>query len=169
MTLFIFISLFLFVVYITGIILVFGIPASISDSYYLLESKKRNLGSLFTLMMFSVGIFIIAPMIEITPENWEFLPFLSIAGICFVGSAPLFKRNNTDTFVHFYGAGSAAIFSLTWLFICYPENWVSLIEVIILTGIGVFLSKRRFKETYVFWAEIVLFLTIYISLFKIIN
>lgn len=162
------ISFCIFVAYILSTVYLFGVPSSISDTFYLLEAKKRNLGGAFTLMMFSIGFLIISPFIEITPENWEFLPFLSVAGILFVGAAPLFKRGGTDTLVHTYGAISAGAFSLLWLFICYPEIWGSLVDAVVVACIGLFLSRRAFDYTYLFWIEIVLFLTIYFSLFRIL-
>lgn len=145
----------------------FGIPSSLSDSYYLLESKKRNLGALFTIMMFSMTFLIIAPMLQITPENWQFLAFLSVIGIGFVGAAPLFKSGGTESKVHTYAAAASAIFSLLWMFICYPELVGSLFNSIIIVMIGIFISKRNVSYNYIFWIEMILFLSIYFSLIEL--
>lgn len=162
------IALCIFMSYIITSIGIFGVPSSISDTYYLFESKKKNLGVIFTIMMFSLVFLFIAPFLDITPDNWQFLAFLSVIGIGFVGAAPLFKKKGIDSIVHSYGAISSAIFSFMWIFICYPSTWHSVIQALIIVTAGVLISPTPFKNSKLFWGEMVVFLTMFISLLKLL-
>lgn len=159
----------IFILYIITSVLMFGIPASISETYYLFESRKRNLGSVFTIMMFSLVFLLISPFLEITPDNWQFLAFLSVTGIAFVGAAPLFKKKGLENIIHTYGAISAAVFSLIWIFVCYPSSWDSIMHAIIIVLILSLLFSRRLYYSKLFWVEMVMFLSIFLSIIKILS
>lgn len=75
----------------------YGIPESISQTVFKLPHEVC-----FTLVMYSVGFLNIAQMIDHCSENTKFLAFLSIAGVLFVGAAPLGKDCNEK--VHIAGA-----------------------------------------------------------------
>ena len=56
MVVLIFISLGTFVAFVTAVTALFGIPGSLSDSFYLLEIRKRGLGYVFTLWCWVVAL-----------------------------------------------------------------------------------------------------------------
>jgi hypothetical protein len=153
------ISFTLFTFYLIWIIKTFGVPDSFSDTYYLLNEKKPRLGSLFTLLMMSMSFLMISVMMDYTPENFKFLGFLTLCGILFVGGAPAFL-DKTESKVHFFAAGVAAICSLTWLFICFPQYvWILGINLGIL--LIPLIRSIKIKWGFLFWAEMVLFFTIF--------
>lgn len=75
----------------------YGIPGSISQTVFKLPHE-----AIFTAVMFSVGFLTIMQMIDQCSENTKCLAFLTIAGMLFVGAAPLGK--NCDERVHLGGA-----------------------------------------------------------------
>ena len=72
--------------YVIPMCAIYGIPVSISDTYYKL---RRNLQVLFTLSMWGFAI----PAIILGVEQ-SGLAFLAGAGIAFVGASPAFKSEN---------------------------------------------------------------------------
>jgi len=82
-----YLSLLLISIYIIYYIIKFKkIPNSLSATYY-------DMGWIFSLVILISIILIINNMFEITPENFKFLPFISIAGIIFVAFAPNFNAD----------------------------------------------------------------------------
>ena len=164
-------SFLIFLTYTLITILVFKtIPSSFSDTFYLWESKKRNLGYIFTIVMFMMGILLIAPWLNIASllmiegalfHNWllEFLPFIAICGIMLVGAAPLFKSYQEK--VHTTGALIAAVPSIIWMIVANYWWWILICLIICLT---LALITRSIKSSYVFWLEMILFFGIFILL-----
>ena len=157
-------SLIIFMAYLGVIIALFGIPDSLSKSYYLLEEKFKNSGVLFTFLMFVTVFLIIAPILDITPDNYQALAFFAIIGLGFVGAAPLFLRGGMETKVHFAGAAISAISGLAWIFIVTPQYWW---YVLIVTGImlGAMIITKTLR-CYLFWVEMVVFFSIYAVLVR---
>ena len=124
----------------------FGVPKSISDSHYLWKGKGYDY--LFTFVMWSVGIPILIYWVSLSPDNYKFLPFLSISGMCFVGAACAFKETLTST-VHYASAGVWA--STAVLFFCLMHDWLSLaLGIVTFIVMALFIGRKHF----IFWAEV---------------
>lgn len=138
--------------YLAFVVAKFGIPKSISESYYLLG----KMGWMFQITLFVTAFLVIPSLIDASTENTQFLAFLACAGLLFVGAAPLFKRE-FDKKVHFIAAvlccGSLVlwqVFNSSWVipalcfcFACYP------------------MMKDK---KYMWWLEIATIVSAYISL-----
>lgn len=118
------ISLLIFLAYLAGTYKYFGIPYSISDTYYKLEKRKKGLGGLFSAMCVSVGGLLLPALLEITPESHQFAAFLACAGLLFVGAAPQFKLSLTGA-IHYGSAAVCVVFSQIWI-ACTSAWWVLL-------------------------------------------
>ena len=82
------------------------IPESISQTVFLLPRKGQWV---FTLVMWLVGFLLIPVLMEKVSEQTQFIAFFMIAGILFVGAAPLvLKEKNT---VHYVFAAVSGIAS----------------------------------------------------------
>ncbi len=148
----------LFIAYLVYTLFTFGVPTSLSDTYYLFNEKKKGLGILFTLLMWLMTFTLVISMIEITNDNIEFLPFLCIMGIGFVGAAPLFK-SNYQVKIHFTGAALSAITAIIWLFVQFPDYYtVLLANTLLALGLIVVFKKSK---CYLFFAEMILFFTVF--------
>lgn len=127
----------------------FGMPSSLSDTFYLIENKKKNLGYIFTGMMWSMAFLLMPAWIAITDAmpGWEHyltvLPFLSAAGIAFVGSAPAFRNVGVENKVHMWAAKLCAVFAIAWCaVVCWRIMYIIPIAIGIAWLIGWLLRKH---------------------------
>lgn len=147
-----YISISVFALYLTGIIVYKGIPDSISDSYYVI-GEDRLLSSLFTWFCWLVSITLLPYWIE---SGGGVLAFLACGALGFVGTAPLFKSHQRD--IHF---GSAIVcFASAYLWLLLNDMTVFFISLVVL-GLFTFAKKRMF------WWEVIAFVSIYTSLILI--
>ena len=126
--------------YLGWYVISFGIPGSISQTVYKLPHE-----AFFTLVMYAIAFLTIMPMIDACSENTQVLAFLSIAGVGFVGAAPLGK--NCDERVHMGGALFFGVCSQTMLALNRPT-----LLLIWLPAAIVLLVVRG--KNYLFWVEI---------------
>lgn len=133
------------------------VPASLSETYYLIQPN----GCLFTAMMWTISFCLLPAMLDLTPDSLQFLAFLALAAICFVGTAPNF-RQAFEGKVHTRAAWVAAIFGILWSLTATSEGSVmlvvSLMACLIIGG-----NTKTLKTCKVFWAEMVAFGTVYLS------
>ena len=135
--------------YLTAYILNWGIPCSISDTYYQTARKW-----LFPACTAAAGALALVPLLNITPERYQFVSFLIVASILFVAAAPAFKEELTH-YVH-YGAASVLGLSATaWLILSTGVPYIAIIGIII-----AIIDRRHF----LFWVEVGLLYNLYISL-----
>ena len=145
----------IYVAYNAIAIAIFGVPESLSNTYYLYK-EKCNKGWLFCLMMYLVVAFMMPAWISLSEgSNFQFLAFLAPASIMFVGTAPRFKDSQLESRVHTVSAIIAAACSLLWVALVTPYWWVMLIWLGFIAGASVLTSS--YKTAYVYWLEQVAF------------
>lgn len=145
----------IFVAYNAVAIAFFGIPESLSMTYYLYK-EKCNKGWLFCLMMYAVVALMMPAWITMSEgSNFQFLAFLAPAAIAFVGTAPAFLSSDIENKVHSIAALIAAACSLLWVILVTPYWWTILV-FLGLVALGAFLTKT-YKISYVYWLEMVAF------------
>lgn len=156
------ISLVIFITYLLVISVKYGVPDSISDSFYLLEGTKKKLGIIFTLFCWVIVGFLLPTWLDNSPENYQFLAFLACGALCFVGTAAQFKEDFVKK-VHFISAGISAISAIIWM--CLMGYWFIPVGVGITTLSIIWLGGDKFvKRTYLFWLEVVGFISLYLAL-----
>jgi hypothetical protein len=150
-------SFALFVAYMATLAIWFGIPASISDSFYLLNGRRRGLGYVFTLWCWITAIAVMAMVFDVSDGSWyAFLGLFAGGGLGFVGAAPLFKTY--DRVVHYVSAATCALAAVSWM--CASGFWyVPAVSLALCIAVG-WLSGKR-----VFWIETACFASMYIVLF----
>lgn len=126
-------------------------PSCISETYYCLKREE-----LFTVWVLLVSFLIFPSWVEISPINFQFLPFLSVVSLASVGMAP--KYLEEDRKVHIVSAILTSIISLIWNIVSgmYIIPLILVILVIILA-----VSKTH---NLLFWIENTAFLNIYLSI-----
>lgn len=134
---------------------------SLSESYYLLESHEDGMGYFFTGAMYICMASIVAYWVEVTPDAFRFIPFIGVVGIGFVAAAPHFKAKGDEHHIHVYAALISALLSLVWCFIMH-RGWI--VVLVALNVVTVALMTRSLKTSKTFWAEMVVFLSVYVSL-----
>ena len=166
-TILIALSLVIFVVYNAIMNIKFGLPKSLSATYYNLPTKFRWV---FTLFMWACGLLLMPAWIEVSESfgdwrtNLTFLSFFTCALICFVGAAPNFRAFKMESMVHTISATAAAVTALLWCFIC---GWDTMYVPIVAIGIVALVAwkSKTFKECKTYWLEMMAFGATYGSVF----
>ena len=128
---------------------IFGVPESLSNTYYLYK-EKCNKGWLFCLMMYAVVALMMPAWITLSEgSNFQFLAFLAPASIAFVGTAPRFKDSQLESRVHTISAIIAAACSLLWVMLVTPYWYVILIWFGFIALASVLTSS--YKTCLVYW------------------
>lgn len=156
------ISLLIFLAYNIVALKQFGVPKSLSETFYLWNGVKKNLGYIFTGMMGAMALTLLPAWLEVgnLVSNWSqylnCLPFFTCGSIVFVGVAPAFRSSKMEGTVHETAAKIAAAAALIWCFVvCYPIWYVPL-TMIGLVGIAGLITKT-WKSAYVYWLEMMAF------------
>ena len=128
------------------------IPSSLSASVFSLPANRIWI---WTAVIFAVCILCVPTYIDKTGENTQFLAFIAIAALAFVGAAPLVKdRQDLAYKVHCVSAGICALCSQVVLAYNMPlllSFWMPFITYGVRTG--------WIWRTKVFWGEIVCFIS----------
>lgn len=161
-------SLFLFTAYNAVSIKQFGIPKSLSETFYLWNNKKKNLGYVFTGMMFSMALTLVPAWLELGEviSSWSAylnpLAFFACAAIAFVGAAPAFRSCPLESKVHTTAAMTAAVCAVTWCLVtCWQIMYVPLLTAGVVAVIG-WLTKS-WKKASVYWLEIMAFVATFVT------
>jgi hypothetical protein len=131
-----------------------SIPPSLSASVFNIPTNKRWI---WTVVLFVVCFLCVTTYIEKTSGNTQFLAFIAIAALAFVGAAPLVK--DKADIAHKVHCGAAVLcavcsqlpltFNCPWLLLC----WLPFLAALSIKT-DVFKTKW---ETMIFWAEMVCF------------
>ena len=133
----------------------FGVPHSLSMTYYLWNQKSKK-GYLFSLMMYAVVAFMMPAWITMSEgSDFQFLAFLAPASIAFVGAAPAFLGSELENRVHCISAGIAAACSLLWVVLITPFWWIILVWLAVI-ALAAYLTKT-IKTAYIYWLETIAF------------
>lgn len=160
-------SFFVIAIYIAIVIAKSGIPYSISDTYYRIDRKKW-----FMFVMLVTGFSLLPVALEVSSESSQFLIFLTVVGISMVGVSPNFKGEKSERNTHYAGAIMLLVFSQLW--VSFNFKWILLLWVVYAACILYGLIKEKSGPSFyddlvnlkpVFWAEITLIITTYLSVF----
>ena len=133
----------------------FGVPHSLSMTYYLWNQKSKK-GYLFPMMMYAVVAFMMPALITMSEgSDFQFLAFLAPASIAFVGTAPKFLSDDLENKVHSIAALIAAVCSLAWVVLVTPYWWIILVwfGFVAITAI----LTSTYKTSIVYWLETIAF------------
>ena len=157
------IALIIYLIYNGASLKIFGVPESLSNTFYLFNDKKKHLGILFPIMMASMVGLLLPAWLEISALNsLQFTAFLAAAGILFTGFAPAFKSNNLEKRVHIVSALTAAVFALLWV-IFVSKLWFTILIWFAVILLIAFITKTT-KSSYIYWLETVAFMSTFTSI-----
>lgn len=144
------ISILTFLIY-TSIIYKKYQPSCISESYYLMNNKN-----LFTCWIAIVSFLIFPSWVEISPINFQFLPFLSVFSLFLVGVNPRYLESQRK--VHIISAILAIIISLIWNIV------ISQYLIPVLFGVLLMILYILKIKNILYWSECIAFSNIYLSI-----
>ena len=152
-----FIGVLLFVAYVVTAVCLWGVPASLSQTFYLLDGKPK--GYIFTAAMWAV-CFLIAPQWFSVTEDWAtFSVFFAVGGLMLVGAAPMFKE--TDRGWHEAFAIVCAVFALLWQFL-NGQYWEAVAFLAVFFTLAKVTKTMRVCKT--FWLEMTAFASTFLSI-----
>ncbi len=149
------VSCIVMTLYLTAYINAIGIPASISAIYYKTERKW-----LFPATISTTGLCALVPLMNNTPEEYQFVAFFIVTSILFVAAAPAFREELTNH-VHSGAAIILGLSALAWLILTSGVPYIAIVT----TLIGLAIDRRHF----VFWLEAGLLYNLYASLILILS
>lgn len=159
----VFMAFIIYLIYNGAALRIFGVPKSLSDTFYLYNEKKKYLGILFPIMMVSMAGLLLPAWLEISAlSSLQFTAFLAAAGIIFTGSAPAFKSNDLEKRVHICSALTAAVFALLWV-IFVSKLWFTILIWFAVILLIAFITKT-IKSSYIYWLETVAFMSTFTSI-----
>lgn len=136
------------------------VPPSLSTSVFNLPTNKRWI---WTVVLFAVCFLCVPTYIEKTSENTQFLAFLAIAGLAFVGAAPLVKFSDDKMQFRVHEVGAIVCAACSQLVLVFNCPWLLLLWI---PYIIVFIKLNDFRakgwNTKIFWGEMVCFSSTFI-------
>lgn len=155
------ISFLIFIVYNAVAIKLFGIPWSLSKTYYLYEEKKKGLGWIFTIFMWTMAFTMVPGFLTVSDavgpwmSYFTFLAFITVAGIVFVGAAPRY-REDLESDVHMTAAKICTAAAILWCFlVCWNIWWVPICAAAIPALIAT--CTKTWKSARDYWVEMLAF------------
>ena len=156
-TISIIIATIIYVAYNVAALTLFGIPHSLSMTYYLWK-EQYDKGYLFCFMMYIVVALMMPAWITMSEgSDFQFLAFLAPASLLFVATAPAFLSGQLENRVHTIAAYMAAACSLLWVILVTPFWWVILIWGGFVALASIVTSSYR--GCYIYWLETIAFLS----------
>ena len=129
------------------------VPSSLSASVFALNENNRWV---WTAMIFYVCFMCVPTYIEKTGENTQFLAFIAIAALAFVGAAPLVKSHKELAYkVHCVAAVVCAVCSQ--LVIMFNQPWLLFCWFPFVVAFAYMWAAHFAWRTKTFWAEMVCF------------
>ena len=154
MTTLLILSIIILMMYLSYIVERYGIPNSISDTYYLLGGKPKGL--VFQGVLTITAFLMIPVLVSRSSESTEFLAFLACAGLLFVAAAPLF-RDSSERIIHIVSAFICCGCLILWQI--FNSSWI-----IPLLCVGMVVYPATKDKKYTWWLEIATMMSIYVSL-----
>lgn len=156
-----------FAVYNITMVAMYDVPASLSETFYLLNDERKGYGYFFTAMMWLVAFLLLPAWVGISDRlgALECTPvaFASVASICFVGAAPAFRNLGMESNVHSFAAKLAAFFALAWCLVaCWRIMYVPVIACVITLAFGYNSKTLRLCATY--WLELAAYSATFVTL-----
>jgi len=141
-----------------------GVPTSLSDTFYLYNAKVKDLGWVFTLVLWSVAILTLIPTLDLFDGKWyQPFTFLMCGALGFVGAAPHFK--DSEAVIHEISALIAATLALC--LVAITGEFVGVPPAIFVSFIGFYgctLFKNPYGVSIIFWLEQAAFISLFLTL-----
>lgn len=157
------IAFFIYLLY-NGIVLkLFGIPQSLSMTYYLFQERKHWTRIFFPITMIGMAFLLLPAWLEISIGSpFQFLAFLTASGIMFTGAAPAFLRSSMEKTVHTTGAICSIIFAWLWI-ILVSKLWWTIPLWLVTLGLTMWVTKT-IKSSYIYWLETIASMSTFTSI-----
>lgn len=165
-----FISLVAFISGIIAIVLKYSIPASISESYYLLPDRAG------LPVFYGWTVFVTIPLavfwLDISGGTAQALVFFGCTFLIFTGVAAPFRDKGITNKVHVISATLCALLTQIWIFIYTPFWCFSLALAGLFAAFGYVANGRTgnrsfpiYTNSLIFFLELAAFISVYIAVY----
>ena len=139
----------LYISYNVIVLALFGVPYSLSQTYYLFKEYKDKLRFMFPLMMIGIAILLLPAWIELSIGSpFQFTVFLACVGLIYTGMVPAFRNGNFENIVHTTSAYLAVVMSFIWIIALTNFWYIILIWGGIVGILGLIFKVWRSSYTY---------------------
>lgn len=138
------------------LLILYGIPKSLSESFYNLGGRGGR-GYLFYLMLVITVFLLVFPLVESAGA----LGFFTAASLAFVGAAAAFKSDKSQLLIHVISAILCASMACLTLF---KINKLIILLPVGLVVIAAAILSRSVKKSYKFWLEMIPMYSIFAAL-----
>ena len=163
------ISFSLFWVYNIVTWIYFGIPYSLSGTYYMLNNKREGNGVWFSIYMITSFLLLmpawmaLSGMINSLGSYLMILPFITCGCMCFVGIAPNIRTSERIEKIHTISAFVGAVTAILWVcIVCWKIMYIFPICVLVCGGIAHLTKTAKTCRDY--WLEMSAFSTVFITI-----
>ena len=132
-------------------------PRSISETSYMAHVRWHTTLP-FTALCVISAVFLFPLWIDKTPDEYQFLVFLSCAGMLFAGSTPLY-RQEFESKVHYTGGAIAFVCGIAWLVLMHC--WISLISIAVVGGLWTLIKPKSWTFIFEFVGYVCLHIAVY--------
>ena len=147
------IAFVIFIIYTSAHLILFGIPISLSQTYYQFKERKNCLKVLFPIMMISIAGFLLPAWLEISENsNFQFTTFLACSGLIFTGICPAFRESKYENIFHTTNACFAVLMAFLWI-VLVTKLWYTIPICVTFALLGAIISKTL-KVSYTYWFEL---------------
>lgn len=156
-------AIFLFVIYNIVALMLFGVPKSLSMTYYLFRDREKMLRGLFPAFISLLYILLMPCWLQLSQDStFQFTSFLSIGSLFFVGMSPAFNDYSIEHLVHNISAYSCAAFAILWIVLVTPYWYVILMVAGVIGVIGCI--TKTWKTSYIYWLEMIAMISTFITM-----
>ena len=142
---------------------IFGVPRSLSNTFYLYQERTPWQRFLFPVMMVGMGFLLLPAWLEISEgSNFMFTAFFAAAGIIFTGAAPAFNSSSMENKVHTGSAIFAAVFALLWIILVAKLWWFIIVWAVMVALVAVLTGT--WKTGLVYWLETIAFMSTFTAI-----
>ena len=125
------------------------------------EHHFTNGLNIWSVITFLTAALLIPPMLTTSAGNpLQFLCFFAPVYLFLVAFTPYYTESKVDNLIHQIGSWTCVVFILFWL-IFVVHKWFVLLPVTILTLV-VGLGTNTFKESVIYYLEVIMYITTYI-------
>lgn len=156
-------AILMFLMYNIVCLILFGVPKSLNQTYYLFKERINALKVLFPVMIGLIVVFLLPCLFSISEDSaFQFMAFLSMVALLFVGFCPTFLNSNFDNKLHTIATYIYATYALLWIIFVTPYWYIILIMAGIISVIATL--TKTWKKSYIYWLEMITFISIFITI-----
>ena len=145
-------AIFLLLIYNVLSLILFGVPKSMSSTYYSFKERMETLKVLFPGSVLAMVIFLTPAMVQIT-SNSPLIIISILYGMTlgFVGVVPFLRDKNENSKLHRIASGVAILLSFLWIIFVTPYWYI--IPTCLVIFLTISIVTKTFKKGYWYWLE----------------